>query len=231
MPKIIKSAKGTFTTADITVDSSGRVISAASGSGGAAGNLVATFGDTGPGSGNYTAQPGANYIVAYIGGGGGGAGRSPGTVIGAAGGFAAYATPISQPYTKAYSIGARGTGQQSQGGSGNAGGATTFGSPATVTANAGNGGGGPGGSQGSVGSVAGATVDLTSKGSSTKGSMFNNSLRQQMGMDFFVNSPTNFDANNRVVYKGQGGAQANIGSEGGGPGGAGFIYVYENIGS
>ena len=62
MPKIIKSAKGTFTTADITVDSSGRVISAASGSGGAAGNLVATFGDTGPSSGNYTAQPGANYM-------------------------------------------------------------------------------------------------------------------------------------------------------------------------
>jgi len=101
MTKIIKSAKGTYTTADITVDGSGRVISAASGSGGAAGNLVGTFGSVGPSSGNYTASPGANFIVAYVAGGGGGGGRSPGSVNGGAGGFGVYATPISQPYTKA----------------------------------------------------------------------------------------------------------------------------------
>ena len=86
MTKIIKSAKGTYTTADITVDGSGRVISAASGSGGAAGNLVGTFGSVGPSSGNYTASPGANFIVAYVAGGGGGGGRSPGSVNGGAGG-------------------------------------------------------------------------------------------------------------------------------------------------
>jgi len=229
MPKIIKVAKGSFTTADITVDSDGRVITASSGSGGA--NLVATFGETGPASGTYTAQPGANYIVAYIGGGGGGAGRSPGTINGAAGGFAAYATPITQPYSKAYSIGARGTGQQGQGGGGNAGGATTFGSPATVTSNGGGGGGGPGGSQGSVGTVSGETMDLTSIGSSTKGLMYNKSIRRQMGTDVIMDSPSNFDKDNRTVYQGQGGAQANISSEGGAPGGSGFIYVYENIGS
>jgi len=34
MPKIIKPAKGSFTTADITIDSSGRVIAASSGAGG-----------------------------------------------------------------------------------------------------------------------------------------------------------------------------------------------------
>ena len=231
MPRIIKVAKGTYTATDITVDSDGRVITASSGSCGAAGNLVATFGSTGPSSGTYTAQPGANYIVAYVGGGGGGAGRSPGTVIGAAGGFAAYATPISQPYSKAYSIGARGTGQQGAGLGGNAGGATTFGSPATVTANGGGAGGGPGGAQGSVGTVAGETMDLTSVGSSTQGSINNKSIRRQMGVDMFVDSPNNFDANERMINMGAGGAQAAIAGEGGAPGGTGFIYVYENIGT
>jgi len=229
MPKIIKVAKGSYTATDITVDSDGRVVTASSGSAGA--NLVATFGDWGPSSGTYTAQPGANYIVAYVGGGGGGGGRSPGTVIGAAGGFAAYATPISQPYSKAYSIGARGTGQQGAGIAGNAGGATTFGSPATVTANGGGAGGSSGGAQGSVGTVDGETMDLTSVGTSSQGSIFNKSLRKQMGTDFYINSPTNFDANQRMVSMGQGGPQASIGGEGGGPGGAGFIYVYENLGS
>jgi hypothetical protein len=229
MPKIIKVAKGTYTATDITVDSDGRVITASSGSAGA--NLVATFGDTGPSSGTYTAQPGANYIVAYVAGGGGGAGRSPGTVIGAAGGFAAYATPISQPYAKSYSIGARGTGQIGAGIGGNAGGATTFGSPATVTANGGNAGAGPGGAQGSVGTVAGETMDLTSKGTSTQGSTFNKSIRQQMGIDVVLEAPGNFDVENRLIYKGQGGPQAATAGESGKPGGAGFIYVYENLGS
>lgn len=61
--------------------------------------------------------------------------------------------------------------------------------------------------------------------------MFNRSIRRQMGIDFVIESPTNFDVDNRLVYQGQGRAQANINSEGGGPGGSGFIYVYENIGS
>ena len=231
MPKIIKSAKGSFTATDITVDSSGRVISASSGSAGA--NLVPTFGITGPASGNYTAQPNANYIVAYIGGGGGGAGRTPGNnQAGGAGGFAVYATPISQPYTKAYSVGARGTGQQSQGGGGNGGGATNFGSPATVTANGGGGAGGPGGSQGNQGTVSGETFDMTSVGDSTQGSIMNKSFRVAMGQDIFANSPTNFDDNNARISMGQGGPQSpgNV-AEGGMDGGAGFLYIYENLGS
>jgi len=229
MPKIIKVAKGTYTATDITVDSDGRVITASSGSAGA--NLVETFGDTGPASGTYTAQPGANYIVAYIGGGGGGAGRSPGTVIGAAGGFGAYATPITQPYTAAYSIGARGTGAQGAGLAGNAGGATTFGTPTAVTANAGNGGAGPGGAQGTIGTIAGATMDLTSVGSSDSGSIYNRGPRRQMGVDLVVQSPTNFDYFQSQIYQSAGGPQSNAAGQGGAPGGSGFIWVYENLGS
>ena len=40
MPRIIKSAKGTFSTADITIDSSGRVVTAATGSAGGAVDVV-----------------------------------------------------------------------------------------------------------------------------------------------------------------------------------------------
>ena len=230
MPKIIKSAKGSFTATDITVDSSGRVISASSGSAGA--NLVATFGSIGPSSGNYTAQPNANYIVAYIGGGGGGAGRTPGNnQNGGAGGFALYATPISQPYTKAYSVGARGTGQQGQGGGGNGGGATNFGSPATVAANGGGGAGGPGGAEGNQGTVSGETFDMTSVGASTKGNIMNKSFRVAMGQDLFSNSPTNFDDDNARISMGQGGPIGNVQAEGGMDGGAGFLYIYENLGS
>tara|TARA_R110000744_G_scaffold32678_2_gene76449 strand:- start:2954 stop:3649 length:696 start_codon:yes stop_codon:yes gene_type:complete len=231
MTKIIKSAKGTYTTADITVDGSGRVISAASGSGGAAGNLVGTFGSVGPSSGNYTASPGANFIVAYVAGGGGGGGRSPGSVNGGAGGFGVYATPISQPYTKAYSVGTRGNGQQGQGSSGNAGGATNFGSPVTVAANGGAGGGGPGGSAGAQGTVNGSTKDLTNVGTSSKGTIMNQSLRKQMGHSSSSNSPNNFNSVNGNISLSQGGPVANIGSEGGMDGGFGFLYVYENIGS
>ena len=231
MTKIIKSAKGTYTTADITVDGSGRVISAASGSGGAAGNLVGTFGSVGPSSGNYTASPGANFIVAYVAGGGGGGGRSPGSVNGGAGGFGVYATPISQPYTKAYSVGTRGNGQQGQGSSGNAGGATNFGSPVTVAANGGAGGGGPGGSAGAQGTVNGSTKDLTNVGDSSKGNIMNQSLRKQMGFSHMSTSPTNFNAVNGNISLSQGGPIGNINSEGGEDGGFGFLYIYENIGS
>ena len=47
MPRIIKPAVGTFTTADITVDSSGRIIAASTGSAGG-NNMVRTFDSSSP---------------------------------------------------------------------------------------------------------------------------------------------------------------------------------------
>ena len=75
MVKIIKMAKGAFTTTDITVDSSGRVIKASSGSAGGGAfepKLIAE----GPASGNHTTSGNTSTIGVYIyaGGGGGGAG-------------------------------------------------------------------------------------------------------------------------------------------------------------
>jgi hypothetical protein len=221
---------GSYTLSSITVDAQGRLTAASNGSASAS-NLVGTFGSVGPSSGNYTASPGANFIVAYIAGGGGGGGRTPGSVNGGAGGFGVYATPISQPYTKAYSVGDRGNGQQGQGSSGNAGGATNFGSPITVAANGGGGGGGPGGSAGSQGTVNGATKDLTNVGTSSKGTIMNQSLRKQMGFSHMSTSPSNFNAVNGNISLSQGGPIGNINSEGGEDGGFGFLYIYENIGS
>jgi len=106
MPKIIKSAKGTFTTADITVDSSGRVITASTGSAGgtyiaATGGTIHTIGDykvhqfnsdatftvTSVGSGSPESAI-VDYIVVGGGGGGGdGANNNPGGGGGGGGGY------------------------------------------------------------------------------------------------------------------------------------------------
>ena len=73
MPRIIKMAKGAYTTADITVDSEGRIITASSGSGGAQPlNLLKIA--TGPASGNFATSNNTSQVIAYIGGGGGGQG-------------------------------------------------------------------------------------------------------------------------------------------------------------
>jgi len=195
-------------------------------SGGAAGNLAVTLMDMGPSSGEtYTAQSNANYIVAYVGGGGGGAGRTPGN-SGGAGGFGVYATPISQPYSKDYAIGAAGTGFAAQGVAGNAGGATTFGDPATVTAN-----GGAGGPTGTVGSAPGSNLDITQKGASNSGSSFGKSARALVGTAFYHSGPGHNRTANATCYLGQGGIVSNIANDQGASGGQGFLLIYENIGT
>ena len=111
------------------------------------------------------------------------------------------------------------------------GGATNFGSPATVTANGGGGAGGPGGAEGNQGTVSGETFDMTNVGTSTKGNIMNKSFRVAMGQDIFSNSSSNFDLDNARISMGHGGPIANIQAEGGLDGGAGFLYIYENLGS
>jgi len=168
MPRIIKPAPGTFTAATVTVDSSGRVIAATSGSSGDKSMLPAFF-DDGPATGTYTANPAATQIFVYLrgaGGGGGGGSTSPGTPPaspGGHGGFGIWSVPVSAPYSVPYALGAGGNpGPNSHTESGGSGAASTF-NTNTAVANGGGGGnydGGPGG-VGASGTAPGSKQDLT----------------------------------------------------------------------
>jgi hypothetical protein len=112
MPKIIKSVKGAYTAADITVDSSGRVIAASSGSGGDT-LMRPVLAVEGPASGTYTATSNANKLHVYIRGGGGAGGNAQATGTqpggpGGTGGCGFFSFPISQPYSVPYVVGAGG---------------------------------------------------------------------------------------------------------------------------
>ena len=92
MPRIIKSAKGSFTAATITVDGSGRVIAAADGSAGGKGFVYAT-GAANNETVTYTASPlatGDIYGALVGGGGGGGQGSGSGGAPGGRGGFGVF---------------------------------------------------------------------------------------------------------------------------------------------
>ena len=71
MPRIIKQAKGTYTSSTITVDGSGRVITAADGAaGGLSFGSITTYNSPG----TFTADPNSKYIAVAAAGGGGGSG-------------------------------------------------------------------------------------------------------------------------------------------------------------
>jgi len=169
MPRIIKPAKGTFTSATVTVDSSGRVVAASSGAGAA--NMVLTKVDAAPSSGSngtFTATNNTSKIIVYMRGGGGASGNlsSPGTSgSGGNGGFGVLATPISQPFSVPYALGARGN-QGVANSPGNAGTASTFNT--NFVANGGGGGsrGGSPGAGGSMGTVTGSSnaIELSTPG-------------------------------------------------------------------
>jgi len=72
MPKIIKLAKGSYTTSDITIDSSGRVITASSGTAGG-GAMIMQYSFRGPATGTFATNNG-NYAMVYAASGAGGGG-------------------------------------------------------------------------------------------------------------------------------------------------------------
>tara|TARA_R100001163_G_C5066790_1_gene205436 strand:- start:4260 stop:4862 length:603 start_codon:yes stop_codon:yes gene_type:complete len=140
MPKIIKSAKGSFTASSITVDSSGRVVTASSGAGSA--NMKYHYFKSGSASGNISAGANVTKVQAFLWGGGGGGGsgdNNPGEngKPGGSGGFGYFVGPVSGPATLAFSIGGGGTGAGGNRGTGNSGSASTF---HNFTSNAGAGG-------------------------------------------------------------------------------------------
>jgi hypothetical protein len=145
-----------YTSATITVDADGRITAASSGSAGGGGfSLLAPVNGkvTGPASGNYTANPGANkaYVLLYGAGGGGGRDGQPDAngLPGGQGGFTYIQAPVTGGSSYPYSLGAAGTtrGLYSSG-FGNAGGSSTF---FGYTSNGGNAGGYPGQGAGNPG--------------------------------------------------------------------------------
>jgi len=166
MPRIIKSAKGSFTASSITVDGSGRVITASSGSGGANMQLVTQV--NGPASGNYVADPSATKFQAYLygGGGGGGGGSTYGHGgTGGNGGYGFFSGTVSGGTTYSYSVGGPGnagtaSGQNNAGQPGGSGGSSNI----TNLAVSNGGAGGGGGTGGAAGSAPGAETTSFTRG-------------------------------------------------------------------
>ena len=217
MPKIIKVAKGTFTASNITVDSSGRVVTASSGAGAA--NMVLTAAIGGANTGTFTANPAANKIHLYLrGGGGGGGGGGPGPFgDGGMGGFGVWSIPITQPYAVPYSLGAGVGGLPDVNSPGATGGSSTF--DTNKISIGGNGGGrGPSpGNPGSPGAAPGATVDFAQPTNALMGPFY---IAQAMG--------------DGPVHSNSDTGHGNIAGTGGpgprGTGRPGGFIVYEDLG-
>ena len=166
MAKIIKSAKGTFTASNITIDGSGRVITAASGAGAA--NMKTAVLTKGPASGTYSADPSASKFQAILSGGGGGGGAgAPNNGIGGAGGsggFGFFSGSVSGGTDYSWSVGGSGNCPNTNTpANGNSGGATNVTNLAVTNA----GGGGVTappdgrGSAGAAGNAPGASANVS----------------------------------------------------------------------
>jgi|TARA_R100000655_G_scaffold24101_2_gene48408 hypothetical protein len=241
MPKIIKPATGAFTLASLSIDSSGRVFSAASGTAGG-GNMVPTFAEYGPGAGpgTYTASSNANFVGAYLVGGGGG-GQGPNNGQGGPGGFGYFTAPISPPFSGPYTIGEAGNSTNGNGTAGTATNLTNIG-----TAN-GGGGGGPSstgsignctaGPDGTLNTAIGLQSNTPGNFDSTSGPFINNG-GFSMGLLTVghANLPSNTLGNNlrgeqNKMFFGQGSTRGNPRGGFFGKGMHGAILIYENTGS
>jgi hypothetical protein len=239
MPRIIKPAPGTFTAATVTVDSSGRVIAASSGSAGEK-SMLPAFGDFGPNTGTYTANSSATQIFVYLragGGGGGGCGsnNNPGQT-GGFGGFGIFSVPVSAPYSVPYTAGAGGTAGPGNttnvaGQPGGSGGSTTWNTNTAVT-NGGAGGTFNGASpMAASGSAPGAKIDLTAPTSLTATEIYENVPPMiHFGSGFVPNTDTNYIVRTKLPGRPGPGGSTSPSARNGSAGVAGAVFVYENLG-
>ena len=145
MPRIIKPvSKGDIAVPTIQVDSSGRIFSASAGSAGGGGYVPTTFVTSG--NGNITTTGNTSKILVYLQGGGGGGGGQSGNAPsrnGGQGGKGSYCLSVhevSASQTIAYAMGTGGGegNNANPGNDGATGNASTFSSPAIITAGGGN---------------------------------------------------------------------------------------------
>ena len=203
----------TYTAATITVDADGRITGASSGSAGA-GMAIPTLIAVGPASGTYTATPSANRLGVYMYAGGGGAAGSDtspgGGGVGGNGGGGFYNKPITQPFSQPYSVGAQGNGT---GGSGNAGGNTTFTNVGTVNAGA----GATSNNAGTAGNQPGASLAIPATNSIRGG-------RVQVATGVGTLMTVGFGAGGQ-------GQNPSCGTRSGQPGNPGGLIIFENTGT
>lgn len=215
MPRIIKPAKGTFTSSTVTIDSSGRVIAAASGAGAAVMKPV-LIDSTNGSTGTFTSN--GNKLVVFgvgAGGGGGGATSNAGG-RGGAGMSGLFVADITPPFSEPYAVGdGGGGGAPNPGQPGVAGTATSLANVFSVNGgNRGNGGQGTSsGTAGTAGTVGSGTV-ITGGSTAVPGKY-----------PFFTN-PTNGGGGENTHI----GAGGNPGQSfgGGGTGSSGAILIYDN---
>ena len=213
MPRIIKPAKGTFTSSTVTIDSSGRVIAAASGAGAAVMKPV-LIDSTNGSTGTFTSN-GNKLIVFGVGAGGGGGGaQSNAGGRGGDGMSGLFVTDITPPFSQPYAVGdAGGGGSPNPGQPGQAGTATSLANVFSVNGgNRGNGGQGTAGTAGTAGTVGSGTV-ITGGSTSEPGKY-----------PFFTNPPQIEGENTNVG----GGGNPGQSFGGGGTAGSGAILIYDN---
>ena len=228
MPKIIKPvSKDSFTSATISVDGQGRIFSAAAGSAGAQGYQLTQM-RVGSDSFTYSAvDTNATKGAGIISGGGGGGGRSnqgAGARPGGHGFFGVWGVDLSPGTMNGQSVqvGAAGSGGGA-GQAGQAGGASNFGN--VVNAGGGSGGasphtpGSPRAAEGSTNTPSAFNFSTSDFSPSTT-NVFPPSLGSAGNQ---ANSPNAIRPS--LTIGGAGGSNPNAS----GSGGAGYIYIFEQV--